>query len=112
MQRAPYVSFQSVGRFWRLLMCGCRHTVVCSDVLWRKQQCWGGRQDKQTGDKGCLCCRGESEHPGGLSTGDEHRTELHLRQLLSSYLVYHTPTQLQRVVSGPYKVHRTQVCFF
>lgn len=72
MQCAPYVPFQSCGSFLRLLMCGCRHTVVCSGVLGRKQQCSGSRQDKQTGDKGCLCCRGESEHPRGLSTGDEN----------------------------------------
>lgn len=72
MQCAPYVPFQSSGRFFEIANVCCRHTVVCSGVLGRKQQCWGSRQDKQTGDKGCLCCRGESEHPRGLSTGDEN----------------------------------------
>lgn len=37
----PMCLFKALGGFLRLLMCGCRHTVVCSGVLGRKQQCWG-----------------------------------------------------------------------
>lgn len=58
-------------RFFRLLMCCGYHTVVCSGVLGRKHQGWGCRQDKQADDKGGLCCRAKSEHPGGPSTGEE-----------------------------------------
>ncbi len=55
-------------------------TLLCAVVCWGENVNAGGcRQDEQAGGVGRLCCKAESEHPGGLGTREEEdQTELHL----------------------------------